>query len=307
MKRITIVLVLWCVSAVCLAGPPAHDEWISGLEGGWHGEENLTPMGRMPFVLLFEREADGNLHSRSALNRETWIDLRFRKSADGRWLLDESAGMEGLGVQQYTLEPVEAPGELRRWVWPKDPGFLSIDLALVGERMLMDVTLRGEEHARYDLERLPAEELPELKRQLAEAERLSPDENSIHQHVQDDDTPESIRTARAAVAADPISARARLQLGMAIGQLMQSDPMNMGPRYAGEMLQALRTAVHLDPSMPEAYHWLAGYYLNAPPIAGGSVDKAEQVAQRLAAFDPDGGAELLALVEQTRNGQSVNH
>ena len=308
MKRTTVILALWCLATISQAAPPADDAWISGLEGGWHGEDNMTPMGRMPFVMLFEREADGSLHSRSALNRETWIDIRFHQGPDGRWLLDESAGMEGLGVQRYTLEPADVPGDLRRWVWPQDPGFLSIDVALVGERMLMDVQLRGENHARYDLQRLPAEALPELKQQLAQAEQLSPDEQSIHQFIDENDgTPQSIRQARGAVAADPTSARAHLELGMVIGQLLQSDPINMGPRYAAEMLKALQTAVELNPSIPEAYHWLAGYYLNAPPIAGGSMDKAEQLARRLAEFDPDGGAELLAAVEKARDGQSPQH
>ena len=35
--------------------------------------------------------------------------------------------MEGLGVQRYTLEPVDGPGELQRWVWPENPGFLSVE------------------------------------------------------------------------------------------------------------------------------------------------------------------------------------
>jgi hypothetical protein len=306
MKKITIALALALATTICLAGPPATDEWISTLEGGWHGDDNTTPMGRMDFVLLFERESDGSLHSRTAVNSETWIDLRFRKDAEGRWLLDESAGMEGLGEQRYTLEPVEAPGDLRRWVWPQDPALLSVEMALVGDRMLMEVKLRGENHARYDLKRLPADALPELKRQLAAAEQLSPEERPIDQLVRDDDVPPALSAARAAVAADPTNARTHLQLGIVIGELLQSDPVNLGPRYASEMLRALRTAVDLDPSIPEAYYWLAGYYLNAPPIAGGSVDEAEQVARRLAELDPDGGAELLALVEQARNEQSIN-
>ena len=76
--------------------------------------------------------------------------------------------------------------------------------------------------------------------------------------------------------------------------------MSAGALYAGEMLDSLKTALELDPRLVETYHWLAGYYMNAPPIAGGSLDEAEAIAQRLAAVDKDSGRALLAQVEARR-------
>ena len=55
--------------------------------------------------------------------------MRFIKDDAGRWLLEETGGMEGLGVQQYRVEPVEGPGDLRRWVYAADPEFLTIDMS----------------------------------------------------------------------------------------------------------------------------------------------------------------------------------
>ena len=65
-----------------------------------------------------------------------------------------------------------------------------------------------------------------------------------------------------------------------------------------------RTAADLDPAMPDTYPWLVGYYLNTPPIAGGSLDEAERFARKLAELDPQAGAEQLALVERTKHGLS---
>ena len=77
-----------------------------------------------------------------------------------------------------------------------------------------------------------------------------------------------------------------------LGSAINSDPMN-GPLYAGEMYKSLKKSIELDPQLTEAYHWLVGYYLNAPPIAGGSVALAEETARQLAEFDAEGAAPLL--------------
>ena len=103
------------------------DGFIASLAGGWSGENNTTPMGQMPFAALFQWEEDGSLHAHSALNRETYIDMRFKKDAEGRWILTEEAAMEGLGSHGYSLTPAEAPrsgGNVWRWVYPEDPEFL---------------------------------------------------------------------------------------------------------------------------------------------------------------------------------------
>ncbi len=72
------------------------------------------------------------------------------------------------------------------------------------------------------------------------------------------------------------------------------------------MLQSLTKAVELDPHLAEAYHWLVGYYLNAPPIAGGSVAKASEIAQRLAEFDPTGAQELFAQIAARESGPDAD-
>lgn len=289
------------------------DDLIASLEGGWVGDDNDTPFGKMGFAVLFAWTPEGDLHSRSPLNSETYIDLRFEKDDAGRWLLHEEAAMEGLGAQKYSLAPVSGLTEAghHRWVWEENPGYLAIDVGLEGETMALDVTLRGKPHVSFRLERQPREHWAEMKRAMLAQAELSPSDGvSIAEVVSTPpphlaaalDEEDPIQRARRAVAADPEAGTAHLDLARAIAQAIERDPAN-GPRYAFEMLSALQTAVRLEPKLAEAYHYLVGYYLNAPPVAGGSADKAEETAHALAEFDPAGGEALLSQVEAFRARQ----
>jgi hypothetical protein len=227
---------------------------------------------------------------------DDWID-----GLAGGWLGEDN--LTPLGGMDFA----KAPGEIRRWLSPDNPRHIAVDLSHNGTTLVMDVRLHGENHARFELERVPDSAIPEMRREFAEAAARGPEEVSIHEVTGGTPVPGTIRSARSAVAADPRSAEAHLRLAQAIGERLQADPMGEGPRFAGEMLKSLRTAIDLDPSMTEAYHWLVGYYLNAPPIAGGSVEQAEKTARMLAEANPDAGRQLLALVEQTKNGRAATH
>lgn len=224
--------------------------------------------------------------------------------------------MEGLGTQRHSLAPSgeRTAGGLHRFVYEPDPGYLTIDLGVEDELLKMDVALRGKPHVAFRLARLPRAGWAELKREMQTQGELSPEEGvsilevvsspppSLGAPVGDSDP---IAAARAAVAAAPASAEARLALARELGAAINRDPAN-GPRFAFEMLAALQKAVELDPRLTAAYHGLVGYYLSAPPIAGGSVAKAEETARRLAEFDPAGGAELLARIA-ARTGSASEH
>jgi tetratricopeptide (TPR) repeat protein len=59
-------------------------------------------------------------------------------------------------------------------------------------------------------------------------------------------------------------------------------------------LEHLQKAVELDPANVEARVSLAGYYLNAPSIAGGSKKKARQQAEEIVKYDEVRGNGILA-------------
>jgi hypothetical protein len=295
-----VALLAGALSIVPAAAAPTgpSDEWIASLEGGWAGESNTTPLGTMPFALLFDRQENGSLRAFSAYDRGTYIEVHFLRSESGEWLLKESASLGGLGHQSHTLSPVGTEGDAHRWVLPERPGYLVMDMSREGSRLVLDVTVRGEPHARFELDRLPDSEVPALREALeAQAERDPSRTPSLREALADDRTTGAIREAREVVRSEPRSVDAHLKLAEALYEGIQADPMSGGTTYAGEMLTALEKARALDPSRPEPYHWLAGYYLNAPPIAGGSVDKAVEMAQLLREIDPDAGTALLAEIQ----------
>ncbi len=282
------------------------DRLVTALEGGWLGIENDTPFGKMGFAAVFEWQEDGSLRSVTPLNRDTYIELRFARDETGRWILHEDAAMEGLGAQQYSLVPTGATTEagLHRWVWEEDPGYLAIDVGVDGQMMLMNVTLRGEPHIAFRLDRQPPETCAEMKADLMARRELSAEEGTSILDIVSSPPPslgaladsidpiDPIEAARTAVEAAPESAEARVALAMRLRTAISENPAN-APRYAFEMLDSLKQAIELDPNLPAAYHGLVGYYLNAPPIAGGSIEKAEETARRLAELDPEAGKALL--------------
>jgi hypothetical protein len=292
---------------------PNRDTFVASLAGGWAGVENMTPLGLMPFAVLLEWEEDGSLHSRSALNRETYVDLRFERSESGEWVLHEEAAMEGIGAQSHSLRPVKGPAGLYRWSFEERPGFLVVDLSMQGDIMVMTVTLRGEDHARFSLQRLPEEALPELREQLVVQAHQSPSEGPTSGDVlgRSDRSdrpgralasgdPDAIARARDKVTTEPANGVAHLELARVLGHAIQEDGAVNGPLYSFEMLRSLETAIELDPALQEAYQWLVGYYMNAPAIAGGSIDKAIETARRLEDRSPASSKALLAQIEAGR-------
>lgn len=94
-----------------------------------------------------------------------------------------------------------------------------------------------------------------------------------------------------AVNREPKNASYHLWLGRAYGE--QAGRVNMFKQaiLAGKIRQSFETAVHLDPDNADARFDLMMYYLMAPGIAGGSDEKAEELARWLEERDPVKGCE----------------
>jgi hypothetical protein len=75
--------------------------------------------------------------------------------------------------------------------------------------------------------------------------------------------------------------------------------------YAQEMYSALQTAVELDPTLPDAHYGLAQYYLNAPPVAGGSLESAEAEARTLDELGSPLGEVIAAQVDARRGDHAA--
>jgi tetratricopeptide (TPR) repeat protein len=74
--------------------------------------------------------------------------------------------------------------------------------------------------------------------------------------------------------------------GIAYVQLLSTVDFMQQGIYAPRALNALETAVNLDPNNIDARMWLASYYTNAPVFAGGSQEKTKEQYEAVLEIDP---------------------
>ncbi len=89
-----------------------------------------------------------------------------------------------------------------------------------------------------------------------------------------------------AVALAPTNAEYALWLGRTYGRRAETSNWMIAGFLASKTRQYLEKAVALSPHYNEALNDLFAYYLEAPGILGGGVDKAEAIAQRIAERSP---------------------
>lgn len=89
------------------------------------------------------------------------------------------------------------------------------------------------------------------------------------------------------------------QLGLALSARMPELGFMQQAMVAGKMRKAFEKAVELDPRNLNALIGLARYFANAPEIAGGSLAKAAEFAERVKAVQPFlGESELGRIAER---------
>ncbi|HEV2446583.1 MAG TPA: tetratricopeptide repeat protein [Candidatus Sulfopaludibacter sp.] len=89
-----------------------------------------------------------------------------------------------------------------------------------------------------------------------------------------------------AVALSPRSSECELWLGRAYGRRAETGAVVLAPLYASKARQHFEKAAALDPHDADASNDLFDYYLNAPEILGGGLEKAEAIARRIATERP---------------------
>jgi tetratricopeptide (TPR) repeat protein len=88
-----------------------------------------------------------------------------------------------------------------------------------------------------------------------------------------------------AVALDPKNSDYELWLGRTWGRRAEAASPLTAPSAASKARQCFELAVKLDPRNQEAVNDLFDYYLNAPGLLGGGLEKAAKVAKHIAELD----------------------
>ena len=103
-----------------------------------------------------------------------------------------------------------------------------------------------------------------------------------------------------AVAEDSLHSSYHDWLGKAYGRRAEQSCLLTALAYARNTHESFEKAVVLDAGNPEALGDLFEYYLEAPGIAGGGMDKAEDVAARIRRQDEIEGHYVLARIAENR-------
>lgn len=126
---------------------------------------------------------------------------------------------------------------------------------------------------------------------LLRAQPLDPEVHVLRTRLllQQRNIPDAIEAAERAVRLGPGHAQAHFWLGNALGQRIGQVGMLRQAAMAPRLREAFERALQLDPAIHEARLNLMEFYLQAPPFAGGSVDKARAHAAELVRRDPPRG------------------
>lgn len=101
-----------------------------------------------------------------------------------------------------------------------------------------------------------------------------------------------------AVAAEPGNSGYQDWLGRAYGRRAETSNVLTAPAWASKARQAFEKAVELNPTNHDALDDLFDYYSDAPGFMGGGIEKASQVADKIAAIDPGQGLYDRAKLDQ---------
>lgn len=111
---------------------------------------------------------------------------------------------------------------------------------------------------------------------------------------------EAVEAAEAALKADATQPAYHSQLGVALSQRMGEVGFMQMAVLSGKMRKAFEKSVELDPKHVDGLVGLARFYSNAPEIAGGSLTKAAEYAERVKAILPFLGETELGRIAEKR-------
>ena len=98
---------------------------------------------------------------------------------------------------------------------------------------------------------------------------------------------EAVKSCQAAVKLAPGNSDFHLWLARAMGEKADRVSFITAFKMAKQIHQEFEVAASLDPHNADALSDLGEFYIEAPAIVGGGLDKAVKVAQQLDAFEPD--------------------
>lgn len=110
----------------------------------------------------------------------------------------------------------------------------------------------------------------------------------------------AVRDCQQAVRLDGGNSNYHMWLGRALGEKASRASFLSAFSLGKKVLAEFQTAARLDPHNAEALSDLGSFYVEAPAIVGGGLNKAESVAAELDHVDPARAAEMRSSIAQER-------
>ena len=117
-------------------------------------------------------------------------------------------------------------------------------------------------------------------------------------YLSEDLADQAISECEAAVNAAPGNSSYNLELGQAYGAKAERAGAFSGMNLARKVHASFEKAVQLEPSNIHALSDLGEYYVEAPGIVGGGIDKAKKIAEQLQKYSPSRAHRLLAMIAE---------
>lgn len=137
---------------------------------------------------------------------------------------------------------------------------------------------------------------------------ISTDPRNAHAHqllcrvfYAEDLADEAVRECEAAAALNPTDSETQLWLAQAYGAKATRVNLVAAFSLARKVRTAFEDAARLDPQNPTALSDLGEFYVSAPGVVGGGLDKAQEIATRLQPISPSKSHRLLALIAEKNN------
>jgi len=118
-------------------------------------------------------------------------------------------------------------------------------------------------------------------------------------------TDRAITECEAALATQPNDSKSQDWMGRVYGLKADRSGPFAGYKLASKVRTAFETAVQLDPQNDDAVNDLGEYYVSAPPIVGGGVDKALALASRAEPQLPQTAHRIRALAAEKQHDNAT--
>lgn len=109
--------------------------------------------------------------------------------------------------------------------------------------------------------------------------------------------PDAINSAQQCVRSHPANADCHVTLGKALGWKAMAGGMLSAMGYAGDIRDAFKQGVELDPRNLDARFSLLQYYMMAPAIAGGGNGKAQDMVGATTGLAPEAAKVMQAMLD----------